>query len=168
MTVLEDTQQVQVRTRGICARKLPFRQNGQASRNRVQWRCLTTNASLNAALVERLLSASSSDATHGSASNEEVRGLFGKLSQPLLRYTLSFGISTHDSEEVVQEAFLALFEHLRRDKSCANLYGWLFPVCHNLALKHLERTRGRTACSIWISMALALGPTDLPIPKSSW
>jgi RNA polymerase sigma-70 factor (ECF subfamily) len=65
----------------------------------------------------------------------EVIDLFEQLSNPLLRYTLGFGISVHDAEEVVQEVFLSLFRHLQLEKSRANLRGWIFRVAHNLALK---------------------------------
>jgi RNA polymerase sigma-70 factor (ECF subfamily) len=100
------------------------------------------NTFSNAAIIERLLpSALSSE--RGCEREAEIVDLFGKMRSPLLRYMLTFGITAHDGEEIVQEAFLALFEHLTRGKSRANLPGWLFRVCHNLALKHLERVRGR-------------------------
>src|SRR5208282_4075041 len=65
----------------------------------------------------------------------EVIMLFGQLRDPVVRYVLSFGLSVHDSEEVTQEVFLALFGHLQRGKSRRNLRGWIFRVAHNLALK---------------------------------
>ena len=71
--------------------------------------------------------------------------LFRELRNPMLRYVLTFGIAAHDGEEIVQEVFLALFEHLKRGKSRANLRGWVFRVGHNLALKHVERARGKNA-----------------------
>jgi len=70
---------------------------------------------------------------------EEVVRLFDEFRNPLLRYLLSFGLTSHDGEEVVQEVFLALFLHLRRGKSRANLRGWIFRVGHNLALKQRIR-----------------------------
>jgi RNA polymerase sigma-70 factor, ECF subfamily len=66
---------------------------------------------------------------------EEVMQLFEEFRSPLLRYALSFGLPVHDSEEVIQEVFLALFRHLHLDRSRSNLRGWLFKVTHNLALK---------------------------------
>lgn len=65
----------------------------------------------------------------------EVMKLFEEFRNPLLRYTLSLGLTTPDAEEVVQEVFLALFRHLRLDRSRKNLRSWLFRVAHNLALK---------------------------------
>ena len=65
----------------------------------------------------------------------EVMGLFDEFRNPLLRYSLSLGLTVHDGEEIIQEVFLALFRHLRAGKSRKNLRGWLFRVTHNLALK---------------------------------
>ncbi len=65
----------------------------------------------------------------------EVIRLFDQFRNPLLRYALSFGLSMHDGEEVIQDVFLALFRHLQMGKSRRNLRGWIFRVAHNLALK---------------------------------
>lgn len=75
----------------------------------------------------------------------EVIRLFDQFRIPLLRYTLSLGLSVHDGEEVIQEVFLALFRHLNLGKSRQNLRGWIFCVAHNLALKLRQsnhRSRG--------------------------
>jgi RNA polymerase sigma-70 factor (ECF subfamily) len=65
----------------------------------------------------------------------EVMELFEQFRSPLLRYALSFGVSVHDGEEIIQEVFLALFRHLQSGKPRKNLRGWIFRVVHNLALK---------------------------------
>lgn len=70
-----------------------------------------------------------------SDSEAEVMGLFDEFRSPLMRYALSFGISVHDAEEVVQEVFLSLFRHLQAHGSRRNLRGWIFTVTHHLALK---------------------------------
>jgi RNA polymerase sigma-70 factor (ECF subfamily) len=72
---------------------------------------------------------------------EEVVFLFEQLRAPVLRYLLSFGIPVPDAEEVVQDVFLKLFQHLRQGKSRTNLQGWIFRVAHNEALKCRQRTR---------------------------
>jgi RNA polymerase sigma-70 factor (ECF subfamily) len=72
---------------------------------------------------------------------EEVVSLFDQLRSPVLRYLFSFRIPAPDAEEIVQEVFLSLFQHLRQGKSRANLQGWVFRVAHNLALKHRTRIR---------------------------
>jgi len=75
----------------------------------------------------------------------EILTLFGSLRAPLLRYSLSFGLSVSDGEDVIQETFLALFDHLRKKRSRANLRGWVFRVTHNLALKRRQRHRNQFA-----------------------
>jgi len=67
---------------------------------------------------------------------QEVMELFDQLRDRLLRYVLSFSLPISDSEDIIQETFLALFQHLQRGKSRHHLRGWLFRVAHNLALKH--------------------------------
>jgi RNA polymerase sigma-70 factor (ECF subfamily) len=76
---------------------------------------------------------------------EEVTDLFEQLHDPLFRYLLSFGLSVQDGEEVIQEIFLALFQHLKNGKPRDNLRGWVFRVGHNLALKLRQRSAGRAA-----------------------
>jgi RNA polymerase sigma-70 factor (ECF subfamily) len=76
------------------------------------------------------------------ADEQEVIQLFDELRNRLLRYLLAFGLPAHESEEVIQEVFLALFQHLRRGRSRENLRGWVFRVAHNLGLKRrLARAR---------------------------
>ncbi len=72
---------------------------------------------------------------------EEVVSLFEQLRPAVLRYLVSFRISAPDAEEIAQEVFLALFQHLCQGKSRANLQGWVFRVAHNQALKHRTRIR---------------------------
>jgi len=70
---------------------------------------------------------------------EEVVALFDEFRDRLLRYLLSFGLTIPDGEEIIQEVFLSLFQHLKSGKSRENLRGWLFRVAHNLALKRRSR-----------------------------
>jgi RNA polymerase sigma-70 factor (ECF subfamily) len=72
---------------------------------------------------------------------EEVTDLFEQLRNPLFRYLLSLGLSAQDGEEIIQEVFLALFQHLKDGKPRDNLRGWIFRVGHNQALK-LRRRHG--------------------------
>jgi RNA polymerase sigma-70 factor (ECF subfamily) len=65
----------------------------------------------------------------------EVIALFDQLQERLFRYVLSFGLTVHDAEDIVQETFLSLFRHLQLGRSGHNLRGWIFRVGHNLALK---------------------------------
>ncbi len=83
------------------------------------------------------------DRRHSSESliEEKVMGLFDELRIPLLRYLAGFPLTLQDSEDVIQEVFLALFQYLRNGKSHQNVRGWLFRVAHNLALKKHLRSR---------------------------
>ena len=72
---------------------------------------------------------------------DEVVGLFDLFRDRLLRYLMALGLSAHDGEEVIQEVFLSLFQHLRQSKPRHNLRGWIFRVAHNLGLKQRNRMR---------------------------
>jgi RNA polymerase sigma-70 factor (ECF subfamily) len=52
---------------------------------------------------------------------EEVAGFFDQFRGALLRYLSSFGLALPDGEEVLQEVFIALFQHLRGGKSRENI-----------------------------------------------
>jgi RNA polymerase sigma-70 factor, ECF subfamily len=66
----------------------------------------------------------------------QIVSLFDDFRIRLLRYALSFGLSVHDGEEIVQDVFVSLYRHLQLGRSRKNLRGWLLRVVHNLALKH--------------------------------
>jgi RNA polymerase sigma-70 factor, ECF subfamily len=76
----------------------------------------------------------------------DVLHLFDSQRHPLLRYAISFGLSVHDGEDVLQEVFLALFRHLQQGRSRENLPGWLFRVTHNQALR--RRTENQASAKI--------------------
>jgi len=75
----------------------------------------------------------------------EVLALFDRCAPQLLRYVSSLGLSAEETEDVVQEVFLALFRHLRLGRDASNLTGWLFRVAHNLALRQRHKIRRRRA-----------------------
>lgn len=64
-----------------------------------------------------------------------VTGLFDRQRNPILRYLLSMGLPVPDAEDVIQDSFLALYNHLRRGRPRINLEGWTFRTAHNLGLK---------------------------------
>lgn len=72
---------------------------------------------------------------------EEVVCFFDRFRDRIFRYLLGFRLSISDCEEIMQEVFLSLFQHLEREKPRDNLNGWLFRVAHNLALKRREQIR---------------------------
>ena len=63
------------------------------------------------------------DAPAPSALEREVVEHFDRMREPMLRYLAGFGLAMHDCEEVVQEAFLALFSvHLQRGRSRSAIF----------------------------------------------
>ena len=88
--------------------------------------------------------------TEGSAEaiGGEVERLFGEMRGPLLRHVRGMGLTAAEGEDVTQDAFLALFRHLREGKPRDNLRAWLFRVARNLALKRLEAGRGEAELDI--------------------
>lgn len=82
------------------------------------------------------LAGSVSASTRPSRLEDEVVALFDQLRAPVMRYLLSLRIAIPDAEEIIQEVFLALFRHLRQNKSRANLQAWVFKVAHNIGVKH--------------------------------
>ncbi|MBV9761468.1 MAG: sigma-70 family RNA polymerase sigma factor [Acidobacteriaceae bacterium] len=82
-----------------------------------------------------------SERTAPSAAERELSELFDELRIPLLRYLLGFPLPPHDSEDVIQEAFLSLFQQMRRGSSIQSPRGWLFRAVHHLALKRRLRSR---------------------------
>jgi RNA polymerase sigma-70 factor (ECF subfamily) len=88
------------------------------------------------------LLADTADTTEA-AIEQQVLALFDTTAPSLLRYVQSFGLSADETEDVVQEAFLSLFYHLRIGRPRTNLRGWLFKVSHNLALDERRRRKHR-------------------------
>jgi RNA polymerase sigma-70 factor, ECF subfamily len=91
--------------------------------------------------IELCLPAEADSHVGPGALENAVIDLFDQLRDRLLRYVLSFGLSIHDSEEIIQDVFLSLFRHLQLGRSRKNLHGWVFRVAHNLALKRCFENR---------------------------
>ncbi|HEX5229653.1 MAG TPA: sigma-70 family RNA polymerase sigma factor [Bryobacteraceae bacterium] len=81
------------------------------------------------------------DSAAPSDQEQLVIALFDESRTALLRYLFSLGLPLQDAEEVIQEVFLALFEHLKKRKPARNLRGWIFRVAHNLGLKRRLESR---------------------------
>jgi len=79
------------------------------------------------------------------AAQRDVLGFYDQHAPALLRYARSFGLAEEAAEDVVQDAFVALFRHVVLDRPRHNLTGWLFRVTRNLSLKHRRRSAAPTA-----------------------
>jgi RNA polymerase sigma-70 factor (ECF subfamily) len=69
---------------------------------------------------------------------------FRKLSIPLFWYLRGIGLRPEESEEIVQEAFLRLFQHLSEKIDQDQVRRWIFRVAHNLAIDQHRRQRRLT------------------------
>jgi RNA polymerase sigma-70 factor, ECF subfamily len=63
-----------------------------------------------------------------------VIDLYDELRPSLLVHLGGLGLNLHESEDVIHDSFLRLFDHLARRQEDQNLRGWLFRVAHNLAM----------------------------------
>jgi RNA polymerase sigma-70 factor (ECF subfamily) len=91
---------------------------------------------------------------------DEVVALFEELRDRMLRYLLVLGLSAHDGEEIIQDTFLLLFQHLQRGKSRQNLRGWVFRVARNLALKQRAANQLRLRRVVKFDETLPEQPVD--------
>jgi len=73
----------------------------------------------------------------------EVSCIFDELRRPLFRYFLCAGLSREDADEGIQETFLRLHQHLRKDGDRSNLRGWIFQVARNLVRNQHKSARIR-------------------------
>jgi RNA polymerase sigma-70 factor (ECF subfamily) len=76
---------------------------------------------------------------------DEVLLVFDVCAPAVRRYVCSCGVATDAADDIVQETFVALFQHLRRGGNRENLRGWVMQVGYRLALKHrrAESRKGR-------------------------
>ncbi len=102
-----------------------------------------------------------------SSLEEQVISLFDQFRAPLLRYLCGFQIPVQDAEEVLQEVFLSLFQHLRQNRPDANLQGWIFRVAHNLALKSRLRGKRHADRFSYAPEATALAADQSPGPEEA-
>lgn len=63
----------------------------------------------------------------------EATTLFEELRKPLLRYLVCLGLSHDEAQDIAQDAFLSLHQHLQAGGSKQNIRSWLFRVAHNEA-----------------------------------
>ena len=63
----------------------------------------------------------------------EATILYRELRKPLLRYLVCLGLSTDEAQDIVQDAFLSLHQHLAAGGSQENIRSRLFRVAHNRA-----------------------------------
>ena len=70
---------------------------------------------------------------------------FTQLRDPICRYLIALGLDRSEAEEVLQETFLRLCQHVGGDQRPEDWRGWVFRVAHNLARDEHRRKRRRPA-----------------------
>ncbi len=93
---------------------------------------------------------------------EVVLLLFDAHRGGLQRYVRSLGVTDSDGDDIVQEVFLALFDHVVRGRDRSNLRGWIFRVAHNLALRHRAREARRRRLRSLLAPRSVLDSTPTP------
>lgn len=63
----------------------------------------------------------------------EATNLYRELRKPLLRYLVCLGLTADEAQDVVQDTFVGLHQHLAAGGSEENISSWLFRVAHNAA-----------------------------------
>lgn len=83
---------------------------------------------------------------------ELVAELYATMRPSLIGYAYQMVGTTGEAEDLVQMAFLKLFDQLRRSAEILNLRSWLYRVVHNLAIDQVRR-RGihESAVAEWLS-----------------
>jgi RNA polymerase sigma-70 factor (ECF subfamily) len=88
----------------------------------------------------------------GQSHEEVVTALYEQLRPALVRYAYHLAASTRDAEDLVQIAFLQLFDHLNRGSEIKNLRGWIYRAVHSLVTNHVTRLeRRQSLISDWFS-----------------
>ncbi len=72
---------------------------------------------------------------------EAVVRLFDEHRERVYRYLLNLAKCPEEAEEITQETFLRLYQHLRKKGREDNLRGWIFRVAHNLAITKQQQRR---------------------------
>ena len=90
---------------------------------------------------------------------EWFRSIIAQYEQRLIRYSTRLTGNREGAREVVQEAFLRLWQH--EDDSLENVEAWLFRVCRNRAIDTLRRQKKITTVSIDSASAVGVQATEV-------
>ncbi len=97
---------------------------------------------------------------HGNTAASDTRDLFREHGGAVYRFALVLVRHHQDAEDVVQETFMKLLQHLSSAGNTANLRGWLFTVAAHAAR---DRQRRRMRWLPWTTRAEpAVDPAALP------
>jgi RNA polymerase sigma-70 factor (ECF subfamily) len=68
-----------------------------------------------------------------------VADLYSRMRLPVTGYVYQLTGSTQDAEDIVQVAFLRIWDELQQDREIKNIRSWIFRVVHNLAIDYGRR-----------------------------
>jgi RNA polymerase sigma-70 factor (ECF subfamily) len=71
----------------------------------------------------------------------QVVDLYDQLRPSLLTYLAGLGLDLSESEDVIHDCFVRLYDHLATKAEDQNLRGWLFRVAHNRAMDSFRGAR---------------------------
>jgi RNA polymerase sigma-70 factor (ECF subfamily) len=74
--------------------------------------------------------------------------LYDQLRPSLLAYLHNLGLSRENGEDVLQETFVRLVEHIRSKTADDNLRGWIYRVAYNLSMDIHRMERRYPPCSL--------------------
>jgi RNA polymerase sigma-70 factor, ECF subfamily len=103
--------------------------------------------------IARALSLNEVEVEDGSRDLENlVSELYEVVRPSLMAYVYQLVGSTHDAEDVIQAAFLKLFDQLSQKAVIPNPRSWLYRVAHNLAIDQIRRVNRRESLvQEWLS-----------------
>jgi RNA polymerase sigma-70 factor (ECF subfamily) len=73
---------------------------------------------------------------------DRVIAVMQQVHVSLFRYLICLGVASHDVDEITQETYLKLYQHLLEpERDDENLRQWVFRVAHNLAVTQFRRNK---------------------------
>jgi len=87
----------------------------------------------------------------GQSTEEVVTALFQQLRPSLVSYAYHLTGSSRDAEDLVQIAFLQLFDQLSHRSDIRNLRGWIYRAVHSLAISNVRGEQRGALISEWFS-----------------
>ena len=98
----------------------------------------------------------------GRGNEEIVTALYEELRPALLGYAYHLTGSTREAEDLVQIAFLQLFDQLMRRAEIRNVRGWIYRAVHSLAINQVTRSRRHDSLiKEWLADGFAEDPQSV-------
>jgi RNA polymerase sigma factor (sigma-70 family) len=89
----------------------------------------------------------------GQSTEDVVTALFEQLRPSLLSYAYHLTGSNRDAEDLVQIAFLQLFDQLSHRSDIRNVRGWIYRAVHSLAVSNSRVEQRDSLVKEWFSNA---------------